>query len=219
VDDRTPHPSNSAGPFYVVAGCCTSCGVPEMAAENFAFESGGHCYVQRQPQSPTELQNVLRVVRTQEFGCIRYRGADATILHRLGQAGAAEQCDVELSPPVAPLVRNHVTFTIRPGAVELSVVEVLEVIRSALLGELGPRGRATACAVDESRNASVAIAWFEEHFHRIEVRSLGDGKFHLQHSGPPGLSEMLDDVLRAEPYDDLAWSTSESGDNGAPRPW
>src|SRR5262245_32288205 len=54
-DARPIHPKNAAGPFYVVNGCCTACGVPtSIAPELFEFDSADHCYVKRQPASDTE---------------------------------------------------------------------------------------------------------------------------------------------------------------------
>lgn len=219
VDERTPHPSNVTGPFYVLAGCCTTCGVPELARGNFGFESDGHCYVKRQPQGSTELEVVLRVVRTQELGCIRYRGADETILRRLAEAGEAEQCDVKLLAAIVPLMRNHATFSLTADSDEIAPLGVLEALRSRLLDALGPLGRATTCSVNRAGAATVAVAWFEQQFHRIELSRLPGQALHLEHAGPLGLSELLDDVLRAGPYSEIVWSTSASGDHSAPRPW
>lgn len=190
-----------------------------MAPNNFSFEADGHCYVKRQPGSAAELEIVLRVVRTQELGCIRYRGADKEVLRRLAEAGEAEQCDLQLSPPVAALSRNCARFAIKPGVQELTSAEVLEALRAALLVALGDRARATAISVDGAGRATMAIAWFEDAFHRIELEPLGEGKFHLRHLGPGVLSELLDDELRQEPYAEVVWSTSPSGENSASRPW
>ncbi|MGH7135886.1 MAG: hypothetical protein ACREHD_09110, partial [Pirellulales bacterium] len=51
-DADHPHPNNAPGPFYVLHGCCTSCGAPiAEAPELFAYDSENHCYVRRQPGS------------------------------------------------------------------------------------------------------------------------------------------------------------------------
>src|SRR2546426_5175715 len=107
-----PHAKNVPGAFYVVDGCCTACGVPDAVAPAlFAFDADGHCYVKRQPGTAEETEAALHVVRTQELGCIRYRGTDPVILRRLAEAGEAAQCDVALPKGIRPVLRNHVTFT------------------------------------------------------------------------------------------------------------
>jgi hypothetical protein len=74
------HPKNAAGPFYVLNGCCTACGVPTaLAPELFDFDATDHCYVKRQPASDQEMENALRVLRAQELECVRYRGTDEAI--------------------------------------------------------------------------------------------------------------------------------------------
>jgi len=95
---KDTHPRNVPGPFYVVNGCCTTCGVPEMAPGIFEFAPEGHCYVKGQPSTSEGVELALRVIRTQELGCIRYAGSDPAILRRLAEADEAEQCDVELFP-------------------------------------------------------------------------------------------------------------------------
>src|SRR5438045_3453432 len=87
-DARPIHPKNTAGPFYVLNGCCTACGVPtSLAPELFDFDSADHCYVKQQPCSDTEMEKALRVLRAQELDCVRYRGKDQAILRRLAEAG------------------------------------------------------------------------------------------------------------------------------------
>jgi hypothetical protein len=111
-DAGSIHPKNAAGPFYVLNGCCTACGVPTaIAPELFEFDSTHHCYVKRQPSSNAEMEKALHVLRGQELGCVRYRGTDEAILRRLAEAGEAQQCD---HPPadVGVVLRNVVTFAI-----------------------------------------------------------------------------------------------------------
>jgi hypothetical protein len=59
---RIPHPRSVPGPFYVTAGCCTACGVPDEAPDVFEYDDG-HCFVKRQPVTLDELQRTLNVVR------------------------------------------------------------------------------------------------------------------------------------------------------------
>ena len=113
MSDAAPiHPKNAAGPFYVLNGCCTACGVPTaLAPELFAFDSNHHCYVKRQPNSDAEMEKALHVIRGQELDCVRYRGTDGAILRRLAEAGEAHHCD-HPTAGVGLVLRNVVTFVI-----------------------------------------------------------------------------------------------------------
>lgn len=105
------HPRNAPGPFYVLYDCCTACGVPEaMAPDHFAYDAGRNCFVKRQPESPDELEKMLRVIRRQELGCIRYRGTDKQVLRRLAEAGESRHCDAAPPRGAEPVLRNHVSF-------------------------------------------------------------------------------------------------------------
>src|SRR5262245_13690244 len=119
-DTRSVHPKNAAGPFYVVDGCCTGCGVPtSIAPDLFEYDASDHCYVARQPSSAPEIEEAVQVIRAQELGCIRYRGNDAVILRRLAEAGEADQCDHPL-PGVGVVLRNVVTFAVQDSSASLS---------------------------------------------------------------------------------------------------
>lgn len=97
ASDHKPHPKNIAGPFYVEDGCCTACGVPgSLAPDLFGEDADQHCFVQRQPETTVETDSMLRVIETQELGCIRYRGTDHATLRRLVEAGEGAQCDGSL---------------------------------------------------------------------------------------------------------------------------
>jgi hypothetical protein len=208
-----PHASNVPGPFYVVDGCCTTCGVPEMASRNFQFGPDGHCYVSKQPDQ-SELDQVLRVVRTQELGCIRYRGSDLVVLRRLAEAGESAQCDAPPSSEFTPILRNFVSFfSSAPNSLDL-----LAQLRADLLAQLHS-GRATDVHGD-ILHATCKLAWFADDFHAIDLRrEQSSGQFTLNHTGPLSLSEMIDDILQPGPYDRVLWYSSSSGENGASRPW
>jgi hypothetical protein len=97
TDRERPYAKNVSGPFYVVDGCCTACGVPEATAPGmFAYDSAMHCYVTQQPDSEDEVERALQVIRGQELGCVRYRGVDDVILRRLAEAGESPSCDFPL---------------------------------------------------------------------------------------------------------------------------
>lgn len=98
MSERIPHPANVPGDFYVEDGCCTMCEVPfAEAAALFgtAQDPKGypHCYVKRQPESPTELAQMVSAIRCAELQCIRYRGTDRLIQLRLVEIREGAVCD------------------------------------------------------------------------------------------------------------------------------
>ncbi len=79
--------------IYVQNDCCTGCGVPYQLAPEL-FVNGEHgCSLQRQPATSTELRQALRVLRTQDLGCVRYRGQNPRVLAVLSQIGCRVHCD------------------------------------------------------------------------------------------------------------------------------
>jgi len=88
-----PYELNVVGDFYVIPECCTLCGVPWSLAPDLFDYSDQHCWVARQPKNSAELDQMLRVIESQELGCIRYAGSDSRILARLRAAGEGRQCD------------------------------------------------------------------------------------------------------------------------------
>jgi hypothetical protein len=97
-----PHPLNVPGPFYVEAGLCMLCCVPEHEAPDligFYKDPTGthresHCYFRKQPQTPEELERAIAATRLACCGAYRYGGSNPEILKRLRQAGVAvEQID------------------------------------------------------------------------------------------------------------------------------
>ena len=194
-DAGSIHPKNVSGPFYVLNGCCTACGVPtSIAPELFEFDSSDHCYVNRQPASDVELEKAVRVLRAQELDCVRYRGSDAGILRRLAEAGEADHCDQAL-PGVGVVLRNVVTFT-SPDSKEspLDGAVVLEEFSGYLKARRPDLQVRTKPIERRNKEASFALAWFEDHFHPITIRPVDrSSQMFILHRGNLGLSELLDD--------------------------
>jgi hypothetical protein len=92
--------------------------------------------------------------------------------------------------------------------------------RAALLRQFREDLRETEITVENGR-ASFAIAWFEEKFHAIELAEVPErpGSFLMQHHGPLGLSDTIDDALREAGFAGIQWSSTASGAFGAPHPW
>jgi hypothetical protein len=76
---------NVVGDFFVEAGCCTMCGVPQSQAPELFTDDGTQCYVAKQPGSSTELHKMYGVLAAQDLDCVRYGGRDATILAALSK--------------------------------------------------------------------------------------------------------------------------------------
>ena len=210
-----PHPQNVDGPFYVENGCCTACGVPQhFAPELFAEDEEHHCFVRRQPQTVAETDAMIRVVATQELGCIRYRGADRETQRRLIEAGEGSQCDAPLPIGIEPLQRDHVSFLAADLLEPLSGRAVLERLVSYLAKQ--PQGyKATAITVDEGEaKTSLSVSWFEDRFHRVELHAAPSrGSWILRHSGPPRFSDTLHDWLNGdETFADVRWYARGKGE-------
>jgi hypothetical protein len=224
-DARPIHPKNAAGPFYVLNGCCTACGVPTSLAPGlFDFDSVDHCYVKRQPTTDAEMEKALRVLRAQELDCVRYRGKDQAILRRLAEAGEAHQCDHAL-PDVGLVLRNVVTFAQSDAhGAPLEAPRLLEEF-SNYLKDRYPHFEVRTKPIEvRQREASFALAWFEDHFHPVTIRAVEDThRWLILHRGNLGLSEFLDDWLRSrERLSDVRWYTEDAwqrSEKWQPRPW
>jgi ferredoxin len=229
-DAGRPHAQNAAGPFYVVDGCCTACGVPEtVAPELFAYDSANRCYVKRQPATPEETEHALHVVRGQELGCVRYRGTDRFVLHRLAEADASRYCDPPLEG-VESVLRNTVTFSSTDEKI-VSLDEFAEHMRRATpwstirtkkpstsWGSVFRRSARTGCE-------SLLLSWYLDDFHRLTLSPLDESprRWRIHHDGPLGLSESLDRWLSESPgYDNVLWFSETEWTQqqaGQRRPW
>jgi len=225
MPNHRPHSGNVGGDFYVVDGCCTACGVPDLfAPELFGRDSNQHCFVKRQPAAPTELSAMLRVVVNQDVGCIRYAGSDASVLRRLVESGVGGQCDAEPPSGLTAVRRDHVTFVVEAPGEPPTARSILERLLQYL--EAQPKSFSTTSISrdDSGALACVSVSWFEDRFHRIEARVLpGSNQVQICHFAPIRFSDTLHDWLSAEPnHVDICWQTfDEWQTNGAkhPTPW
>ena len=71
---NTPHPSSVPGDFYVINECCLACGAPQSIAPNLiGTESPSHhCFWKKQPETPAEVDQAIKIILTQELDCHRY---------------------------------------------------------------------------------------------------------------------------------------------------
>jgi hypothetical protein len=96
---KIPHENNVPGDFYVEDGCCLSCSMPiDTAPKLFACpknenEDNFSCYVQKQPESAAEFDNMMEAFAVADVGCIRYKGKQRVIQIRLVRANEGMQCD------------------------------------------------------------------------------------------------------------------------------
>ena len=111
------------------------------------------------------------------------------------------------------VLRNVVTFVIsdsKNGTYDASrLVEEFCVYLKGRYPHLEVRTKPVELREGE---ASFALAWFEDHFHPIAIRSVdGSGRWLILHHGNLGLSEFLDDWLRsAEGFSDLRWYSEDA---------
>jgi hypothetical protein len=92
TDSDSSKAGTDRGDFYLLEGCCTSCGVPQSIAPELVGWTDGEspsCYWIRQPESAEEVAGAIKIIHTQELGCHRYSGNDPSILERLPR----EECD------------------------------------------------------------------------------------------------------------------------------
>jgi hypothetical protein len=105
------HPSNSDGPFYVLADECIACGAAEQQAKGLmSHDDNGSCFFARQPFTTEETDAAIRALWSSCCEAIRYSGDDVAILTRIAQIGSASACDKQLKPQPAIVIRDHVTF-------------------------------------------------------------------------------------------------------------
>src|ERR1700761_9627525 len=107
---NTPHPSSVPGDFYVINECCLACGAPQSIAPNLiGTESPSHhCFWKKQPETPAEVDQAIKIILTQELDCHRYAGADPVILDRLVSTGC---CDAFPSRSYHPIeLRSYPLF-------------------------------------------------------------------------------------------------------------
>ena len=79
--------------------------------------------------------------------------------------------------------------------------------------------------VQDGAEAHFSISWFEDTFHRVMIRSIkpGTGQWLVRHSYELGLSEAIDDWLKASRrfgdvrwYSEVEWEAMRAGQE---RPW
>lgn len=210
---RKRYALNVVGPFYVEDGCCSSCGVPPSIAPALFAENEHeheHCYVQRQPANEAETDAMIRVIATQELGCIRYGGSDPTILRRLVEAGEGDQVDQPAPRGVVPIRRDHVRFAAKPRPTSWTARELLE-----RMVAFNARWRTTSLHERSGTSASVSVAWFEDDYHRIDAFISNESRVWIvRHRGPPRLSDSIHDWLVEDPaFDSVRWQTREQSES------
>lgn len=212
---------NSPGPFYVVDGCCTACGVPFVEAPNlFAYDNKNHCYVKRQPIAKAETNSILRAAWAAELACIRYSGDDPEMLRRFAEFGSPELCDVAPSENIRPAFRNHVTFdSSDPAFASLTATHLATAFRDYLqsLKRDWLTFRFTPIN-QEGASASFDFAWFENNFHRVEFKTINlpDCRWLIRYSsneklGSRSVSNTVDDWLKSDDrFRSIRWYTEDA---------
>jgi hypothetical protein len=214
-DQRTPHPKNAPGPFYVVDGCCITCMAPHAEAPTLMGfdDTEGHCFVKQQPQSDEEIYMAIRAVRSSEVQCLRYRGHDPVILRRLAEIGEANACD---SPPAtsAPILRNRVTFA---TSFAHDAWDVTIALRDYILSQKSEHVtfRVTS-PTRKGKKVVFAYSWYEDYYElTVGPANVSNDRWLVHHSpiwetGSVAVSLMIDDWLHSDPcFSDVRWYASE----------
>jgi hypothetical protein len=197
-----PHPQSIGGPFYVVDGCCTACGVPESAAPDlFSYDAEQHCFVKRQPGSADEIARMLAAVRGAELDCIRYRGSDPDIIERFAELGVPGLCDRGPKVDAEVMLRKQVSFA-KPSEGGATAEDMCSSFCEYVLDDAGIRARPITIEGDW---ASFEFAWVEDQFHFVRFRRLLDGQWLAQHYGNVGVSDWLQEWLVHIGGTDVRW--------------
>jgi ferredoxin len=234
--DRTPHPKNALGDFYVEHGCCVACGLPEaVAPEHFAFDDDGQCYVKKQPSTEAETERMLEAMWASEASCVRYRGREPAIFARLGAMGEPALSDFPPAGGIPTCLRNHVAF----GTIDRRAADPEEAVadfRSFWMGETEPtlpklhhRFRGPHLSL-LGRQMWFEIAWYKDRYHRIFVSKVDRGGLCVlfSHSrvktvSSRGISNTLKGWLtRSKRFGEQQWFTAREwkhGTGGSAAPW
>jgi hypothetical protein len=152
MPERRRTPLNVAGPFYVEADCCITCGAPEAEAPDLIRfdDTHGSCYFHHQPVTPDETFHAIAALNVCCVGALRYAGTNPDILRRLTRLGSANQCDAKpvdareptpsivtfahatepsTHPDAAPAIAAHVAESMKGRWPYLSVSPVQAIAR------------------------------------------------------------------------------------------
>lgn len=212
---RSGADSGDRDAFYIEAGCCLLCGVPEQIAPEIFRTGGEHCHLLRQPCSSSEVDKTIEAMWSSEVDCIRYGGSDDAILKRIGEAGMALQADDPQVASFPPQIRDRVSFFV-PGAPSAA--------------ELAASFRAHVRSVDRFRLGlsfrpnTVRLTWWRRSFHSVTFQASRDKQTHAALLAPAspsalqGLARVLDEWLRStRGAQNIVWHTKETSE-GRPTP-
>lgn len=224
-DKPLRHPLNAPGDFYVEDGCCLSCDVPvETAPELFAY-ADGHCHVKKQPSTPAELFRMIRTLREQEIGCIRFAGEEPALLRRIVEAGQGHDCDEPLPKQAAFRPRDSVTFRVErgPKGLEALCADFTAWLRS---GESELRKyHVEPPKADGPFSVVMRFGWVKAPDHTLRWSRIGFRTVALQYlEGTycyvPNVIGFLYDWLASRSFaTDVRWYTRDRREEGEDLPW
>lgn len=128
-------------------------------------DAGNQCFVKRQPETPEEVNQMLRAVWSSCIACLRYEGKDPEVVRRLVDLGMGEQCDAPSGTLPERQVRHHGAISVReaddPGSAALLTDLRTVLLRSPKAKELSTEIR------KDSDGHSFFYKWWE--FETAEV--------------------------------------------------
>ena len=225
------------GPFYIQSDCCIFCGVPQQIAPELFGWKEGLCSIKRQPNTKGELDRIVRVLWSQDLGCLRYSGEDSDILKRFAQLGIAEQCDIAPPPATRREFRNHVTFSVGQDVPD-TALDLIEIFKTHLLQqEQKSLEGLESASRDKYRyrfkkakatrgTCRFSYSWYGAQYHPVELVRLGEpsAEWLIRHSpvevpGSQGVSFQLHDWLTTDGrFSSVRWYTA-SGWDGLKQSW
>jgi hypothetical protein len=173
---RERHPRSVLGPFYVEAGCCVACGIPEATApELFSRDSESHCFVKRQPANEHEVDRMLLTMIRSEVGCIRYAGTDERVTRRLAEQGERILSDIPPPPDAVRIHLDHVALRNLPQAANAD--GLMDAFIAYLQRQPMPERYRFDVRLRSHELCELKVAWFKENFHPITFQRLSDREF------------------------------------------
>ncbi len=143
----------------------------------FAYDDQNHCYVKRQPQTPDDLNRMLRAVHGSEVECIRYRGVDKDVLRRMAEGGMGDLSDTAL-PSIKPVPRDHVTFdAVDPNDKLLLDTDIANEFRLYLQAQENDYVKyKLTMNLSDGEKTFFSFSWYEDKFYRVEVSFIRESK-------------------------------------------
>ncbi len=137
------------------------------APDLFDVDAESHCLVKRQPRNDDEVDRMLLTMIRSEVGCIRYGGTDERIARRLAEQGEGLLSDVQPSPGVRRIHRDHVGLRNMRQPVDADVL--MDGFIAYLRRQPMPERYRFDVHLRTNERCELRVAWFEENYHSLTI--------------------------------------------------